>query len=891
MDYMTKNVSSLLLSRRLLIPIALSLLLVMTSRYSYVLFHTLAELFAILVALILSVVVWHTYSITRNNFLMYLGCGYFWVGSLDLFHTLAYKGMSVLPAYGTNQSAQFWISGRYLESLLLLSAPLFLSRPLSPNAVFLSFGGLTIAFVALIATGNFPDTFIEGQGLTPFKIYSEYVIIAILLAASIYFLKQREQFDKRILDLMVVSIILTIGAELAFTYYIDAYGLSNLIGHIFKIFSYWLIFEAIVHTALTEPYNFMSKSANTYEAIPFPTILINGMGIIHQANKAACDVANLPVSRLIDQHCHDLFHHTDVDVLECDICQAISKNIPMTATRLHTPKGNKYWEISLAPVDASNKLAGMVHIARNITKRVQIEESLHENEALFKIITETSPVGISISTVDTGTILFCNKQFGDILGVDSHELVGRKVLDFYFDSNDRTKLIDEFERTGRVSGREIETVTTSGINCWVLVSSERIDLNGEKVLLNTTLDISKNRANQEKMIQTAKLATIGEMAANIAHELNQPLSIVRMTAENILVGTEKSTYGPEKTMAKLNNLIDQVDRMSEIINHMRVFSRKDNAKHELFDPCVSVIDAIKMVDEQFKILSVDVSASLPDTCLHVMGHSLQMEQLIVNLLNNAKDATVDKLAKSKNLNPDYSPKIEIHVINKTEDQIVQVSVIDNGGGIPEHLLGEVADPFFTSKPGGEGTGLGLSISFDIVDRMNGSIELTNEGDGCRINILLPGVSSMTKPVASEDHTVDEEPIEHESASSVALAGSKKEIRILVADDERLAAESVSEYLEYKGFSVTLASNGEEALRLFLEHPIDAIVTDLRMPIMDGNELINNVRSLNQDIPIIVTTGHANIGDDDEEIVATGASIILRKPIELSKLAKLLTEMT
>lgn len=235
-------------------PIGLTVFLISVSFYNYLLFHTLAELFAIVVAILLSVVAWQTYPFSRNSFLMYLGCGYFWIGALDGIHALVYKGMSVFPITVANPATQFWIATRYSEALLLLTAPFFLKRPVARNSFFGAFGMIAVVLYTLVMTGNFPDAFIEGQGLTPFKVTSEYVIIALLVGALVHLAMRRASMAARVFGLLAISIILTIGAELAFTFYVSVYGLSNLVGHISKFVSFWLIFMAVVRESLTEPY-------------------------------------------------------------------------------------------------------------------------------------------------------------------------------------------------------------------------------------------------------------------------------------------------------------------------------------------------------------------------------------------------------------------------------------------------------------------------------------------------------------------------------------------------------------------------------------------------------------------------------------------------------------
>ena len=237
--------------------LALAAFLIVVSFYNYLLFHTLAEAFSIVIGVLMCLTAWQTHAFSRNHFLMYLANGYFWVALLDLVHTLIYKGMHIYPMAEANPATQFWIATRCFEALLLLSAPLFLTRGVGRHGSFLAFGALAAMLYALIMSGSFPDAYIEGQGLTSFKVASEYLVITLLAAAFFHIWHRRHLLEAETVSLMGMAILLTIGSELAFTFYINVYDFSNLAGHIFKLFSFWLIFIAIVRINLIRPYTLL----------------------------------------------------------------------------------------------------------------------------------------------------------------------------------------------------------------------------------------------------------------------------------------------------------------------------------------------------------------------------------------------------------------------------------------------------------------------------------------------------------------------------------------------------------------------------------------------------------------------------------------------------------
>ncbi|NVL93637.1 MAG: PAS domain-containing sensor histidine kinase, partial [Desulfobacterales bacterium] len=250
----------------ILFGIALLFGLYLTSLYSYLLFHGLAELFSIVIACGIFMLAWNSRRFLDNTYLLFIGIAYLFIGGLDLIHTLAYKGMGVFPGYDANLSAQLWVAARYVESLSLLIACFFIGRKLKTNLVFLGYISAMFLLLGSIFSWNlFPVCYVEGMGLTPFKKISEYIISLILLASIAMLFKKRYEFNTSVLRLLIASIILTIGSELAFTFYAHAYGLFNLIGHYLKIISFYLIYKAIIETGLARPYALLFKNLKQSE--------------------------------------------------------------------------------------------------------------------------------------------------------------------------------------------------------------------------------------------------------------------------------------------------------------------------------------------------------------------------------------------------------------------------------------------------------------------------------------------------------------------------------------------------------------------------------------------------------------------------------------------------
>jgi len=236
------------------------------SLYSYLLFHSLAEIFSIIIACGIFMIAWNSRRLMENNSLLFLGMAYLFVGGLDLIHTLSYKGMGIFETYDADLPTQLWIAARYLEAFSLLLAPLVLKRKLKIDLVLLGFSlVVTWLFLSIFLWDVFPECFVEGSGLTPFKKGSEYTISLILMMSAFLFNHKKDYFDKTVFRFLVASIFLTICAELAFTLYVSVYGFSNLIGHLFKIISFYLIYKAVIETGLSKPYGLMFRNLKQSE--------------------------------------------------------------------------------------------------------------------------------------------------------------------------------------------------------------------------------------------------------------------------------------------------------------------------------------------------------------------------------------------------------------------------------------------------------------------------------------------------------------------------------------------------------------------------------------------------------------------------------------------------
>lgn len=231
------------------------------SLQNYLLFHALVEGLSIFISFTVFVIAWNSRSYLEDNYLLVIGLAYFFIGFLDFMHTLSYKGMNIFTNYDFYAN-QLWIAARFFESVVLLFGLSIVGgkRVIKPYIVFTIYMFITTSvIITIFFTDIFPVCFVEGEGQTVFKLISEYVIIALLGCSVIIVRKKRSLFDKTIYHLLIISIILTMLSELAFTFYISNYGFSNLVGHYLKIISFYCIYQAIVVTGIQRPYALIFK--------------------------------------------------------------------------------------------------------------------------------------------------------------------------------------------------------------------------------------------------------------------------------------------------------------------------------------------------------------------------------------------------------------------------------------------------------------------------------------------------------------------------------------------------------------------------------------------------------------------------------------------------------
>jgi len=445
---------------------------------------------------------------------------------------------------------------------------------------------------------------------------------------------------------------------------------------------------------------------------------------------------------------------------------------------------------------------------RLTSERQRAEEALRQSEERYRLVTEESVTYIVI--IQEGCLCYVNPRVVKETGYNSEELLGKSLLDFLY-SQDRPKAEQLLERVfagETVEQAEIRVHRRDGETIWARVNGTRIDYRGRPAALLNAVDITQEKHLERQLLQTEKLTAIGELISGVAHELNNPLTAVlgyAQLAQSLPVEGELAQY--------LEQIAQQAVRASAIVGNLLTFARQKEPEREPLDTNAIIRSAVDLREYDLRVSNVQVVLQFAQELPTVMADFQQLQQVILNLINNA-DSAIRQHSRSGTI------ILRTSTFSKQDKPWVRLEVMDDGPGIPETYLGRIFDPFFTTKEPGRGTGLGLSVSYGIVTAHQGSIyaEIRPEG-GARFVVELPA-TRMSRSRPSSPLTVP----------TVAPA------RLLVVEDEQAVASMLERLLTVDGHYVILASDGAQALAHLGKERFDQIIIDFKMPGMSGLQL-------------------------------------------------------
>ena len=394
--------------------------------------------------------------------------------------------------------------------------------------------------------------------------------------------------------------------------------------------------------------------------------------------------------------------------------------------------------------DDDGKPTGVEGLTRDITEQRKIFQKLGHGAALFEAFSRSADFGVLITT-SAGQEVFANPMARMLLGVQDRESDDSSIYDMLSDEIRALarQHYQELLNGNSVAHRDLP-LTINGETEWRSYSLFLLetDDSDEPYLCLSIRDITQKKIEEARLIQTTKLASLGELAAGIAHEINQPLNTIALALANLANHLKRSDVTDAKTTGSLEKIKTQVNRAGEIVRQLLLFGREADDTHQQCSPIAAINNIAQMVEQTLHVDNIALDIELPSPEKHsgsgnadkeVTCNLIKLEQVLMNLIGNAKDA-INQYRRDTD-SPRYQGKLLIRLSHTPTH--TEISVQDNGAGIDQSIKEKIMEPFVTSKPIGSGTGLGLSVSHGIVTSAGGSLELVNCDQGVRANIVLP----------------------------------------------------------------------------------------------------------------------------------------------------------
>ena len=393
----------------------------------------------------------------------------------------------------------------------------------------------------------------------------------------------------------------------------------------------------------------------------------------------------------------------------------------------------KHWIVHTSPIrDENGQIVAAMEMNLDISERKQLEEQLELSEKKYHAIFNNIPNPVFVLEIRSLEILDCNKSVQNVYGFDREGLIGTCFLEL-FDPDEREAMAFRMATTAVFN--QVRHVGADDRRLFVDIRLSPSETAGQRVLLVTISDVTKRLEAEQQLIQASKMATLGEMATGVAHELNQPLSVIKTASNFFMRKVRKQEPIRDDILMTMSEEIDShVERATRIINHMRQFGRKAAPNLEPVGLNDVLERAFDIFSQQLKVRGIAVEWHTDPDLPSIMGDPGRLEQVIINLLINARDAIAERSAHPSD--PPVPSRISLSTAS--DGQTVTLSVCDSGIGIPEKIRRKIFEPFFTTKKVGKGTGLGLSISYGIIKECGGHIDVSDSpGGGVCFNLHFP----------------------------------------------------------------------------------------------------------------------------------------------------------
>jgi len=402
---------------------------------------------------------------------------------------------------------------------------------------------------------------------------------------------------------------------------------------------------------------------------------------------------------------------------------------------------------------------------------------------------------------------------------------------------------------------------------WVEVNMKQLLFGDEKRIIVTVRNIEDRIKTEDRLLQAQKMEMIGTLAGGFAHDFNNLLAGIKGVISLLNLKFKKGTIDLDFVQDKINLLDSVTDRATVMVKQLQSLSKK----HQIQSVPVDLNLVVKIVLEIFKSTmdrSIRLNVSLPTESAMILGDGNQLEQVLLNLCVNAEHAMTIMRENGK-----YEGELSISVERDGDNWLLLIK--DTGVGIDSSTIENIFTPFFTTKPKGQGTGLGLAMAYNIINKHNGTIDVSSEKEvGSTFTIFLPAYLGNQRENKS-------------NLSNVSNATVYKNIKnVLVVDDEELLRINYSEMLSVLNIESVVFETGKKAIEVYKEKKFDLVILDMVMPEMSGKDVFIELKKIDSKVSVVFASGYT----EDKRIVQSlenGAMGFLKKPFSLDELSAFL----